>query len=478
MLLSAVPVSASVAEKKGSLGKNVTYELHDDGHLVISGSGKMDTNFLGRFPFLNINVLIKKVTIEEGVTNIPNGLFRCCKKIEEINIPASVTEIGLIGFAESNLARINLSADNLNYKVEDNVLFNAEETVLLCYPAKKAGTSYSIPDTVETIYENAFKDNGLAEINIPASVSVLSASSFADSTALEKVKFAPGSKLTQIGEWCFRNCTKLTDIVIPESVTNIDRYAFDGCSGLKNIVIFNPECVIADSEYTIPAETKIYGITGSTAEKYAASVSGTFCSLEQSLTGNGHLPEHIGNKDATCTEDGIKEHYRCILTDKLFLDAGCENEITGADIIIKATGHKWDAGNITKAPTCKEDGVMTYTCTVCQETRTETIPATGNHTWDEGKVTKEPTCTENGVMTYTCTVCGQTKTEAIPRTGIPGDMDGSGDITSADARIILRASVNLETLSAELKKLADVDGNGKIDASDARIILRMSVGLK
>ncbi len=66
--------------------------------------------------------------------------------------------------------------------------------------------------------------------------------------------------------------------------------------------------------------------------------------------------------------------------------------------------HTWDEGKVTKAATCTEAGVKTYTCTVCKETKTEAIAALG-HTWDDGKVTTEPTCTEAGVKTYTCTVC-------------------------------------------------------------------------
>ena len=79
--------------------------------------------------------------------------------------------------------------------------------------------------------------------------------------------------------------------------------------------------------------------------------------------------------------------------------------------------HAWDEGAVTTEPTCTEDGVKTYTCSLCGETRTEPVPATG-HTSDEGVVTTEPTCTEDGVKTYTCTVCGEVlKTESVPATG-------------------------------------------------------------
>ena len=118
--------------------------------------------------------------------------------------------------------------------------------------------------------------------------------------------------------------------------------------------------------------------------------------------------------------------------------------------------HVWDNGKVTKEPTETETGIKTYTCTLCGETKTETIPklmhehnynavvtaptctakgytthtcACGDsyvdtyvdalgHAWDEGKVTKEPTETETGVKTFTCTRCGETKTETIPATGV------------------------------------------------------------
>lgn len=120
--------------------------------------------------------------------------------------------------------------------------------------------------------------------------------------------------------------------------------------------------------------------------------------------------------------------------------------------------HVWGEGAITTRPTCTTPGVKTYTCSVCQKTKTEEIPATGHqhtevrnvkeatckeegytgdtyctdcgeklssgeptakkaHDWDEGKVTTEATCTTPGVKTYTCTVCQETKTEEIPATG-------------------------------------------------------------
>ena len=119
--------------------------------------------------------------------------------------------------------------------------------------------------------------------------------------------------------------------------------------------------------------------------------------------------------------------------------------------------HIWNQGAITQNATCTDNGERQYTCTVCEATKTEVIPATGHkkvidpavsptcestgktegshcsvcgkilteqkkvpatgHSWDEGKVTKEAICEEKGIKTYTCATCGSTKTEDIKALG-------------------------------------------------------------
>ena len=108
--------------------------------------------------------------------------------------------------------------------------------------------------------------------------------------------------------------------------------------------------------------------------------------------------------------------------------------------------HQWDEGRETKSPTCTEDGVKTFTCSQCNNTKTEPISALGHdfengtwqsdgdhhwkkcsrcdvtdtktaHRWNEGRETKSPTCTTAGEKTYICTDCGRTKTEQIDALG-------------------------------------------------------------
>lgn len=75
-------------------------------------------------------------------------------------------------------------------------------------------------------------------------------------------------------------------------------------------------------------------------------------------------------------------------------------------------------GIVTKAATCKENGEMTYKCTICGEVvRTDIIAKTTEHSYNAGEITTAATCTATGVKTFTCTVCGETKTEEIEALG-------------------------------------------------------------
>jgi hypothetical protein len=107
------------------------------------------------------------------------------------------------------------------------------------------------------------------------------------------------------------------------------------------------------------------------------------------------------------------------------------------------------------------------------------------HKWDEGTITKIPTLAEDGQITYTCTVCGGTKNSSISKNDFemffkPGDVDGNGKIEAYDARLALRASVELEVYEKGSRQFmaADVIRDNVITAADARMILRACVGLE
>lgn len=100
-------------------------------------------------------------------------------------------------------------------------------------------------------------------------------------------------------------------------------------------------------------------------------------------------------------------------------DKNNSNELrrTSQNFYIEKHTHSYDGGTITKAPTCSETGVRTYTCNTCGNKYTETIAALG-HFSGEGKVTKKATCTDNGEKSYFCIRCNTLmRTEAIIAVG-------------------------------------------------------------
>ena len=111
---------------------------------------------------------------------------------------------------------------------------------------------------------------------------------------------------------------------------------------------------------------------------------------------------------ATCETDGKTEGSHCSV---------CGTILT-AQKTVKATGHDWDEGKITKAATCEEKGVKTYTCRTCKKTRTEDVPALGHQAVTDAAVAA--TCETDGKTEGShCSVCGKVlvKQETVKATG-------------------------------------------------------------
>ncbi|MBQ3531127.1 MAG: leucine-rich repeat protein [Oscillospiraceae bacterium] len=132
--------------------------------------------------------------------------------------------------------------------------------------------------------------------------------------------------------------------------------------------------------------------------------------------------------DATCTETGIKTYTCSVCGDSYdetipmkehdWNSATCTKPKTCKACGItsgSSAGHSY-SGKVTTAATCASNGVMTYTCSVCKDSYTKEISATGKHSYSS-KVTTEATCTETGIKTYTCSVCKDSYTESIPANG-------------------------------------------------------------
>ena len=108
-------------------------------------------------------------------------------------------------------------------------------------------------------------------------------------------------------------------------------------------------------------------------------------------------------KEPTETETGVKT----------FTCTRCGETRTETMPVIP---HVHSYKDVVTAPTCTAKGYTTHTC-ACGDSYVDTYVDALGHAWDNGKVTKPATETEDGVKTFTCTRCGETKTETIPATG-------------------------------------------------------------
>ncbi len=178
---------------------------------------------------------LSSVTIPDSVTSIEHNAFRCCESLTSVTIPESVTSIGSQAFSYcTSLRMITVDSNNTNYSSIDGVLFNKDATALIKYPAGKKSATYTIPDTVTSIGDDAFcYCKSLSSVTIPNSVTSIGFGAFLGCTSLSSVNI-PDS-VTSIKGYAFSSCSSLSSVTIPDSVTSIGYYAFNGCSKLTSI---------------------------------------------------------------------------------------------------------------------------------------------------------------------------------------------------------------------------------------------------
>lgn len=203
------------------------------------------------------------------VTRVENNAFSGQNDLTEVEIPATVTEIGSTAFSGcKSLESFVVSEDNPAYCVRNGFLLDKSEDMLILCPVGRKGIVDDIPDTVRLISDSAFADcEELTDVVLPPSVMVIGKLAFFDCISLQSVTLS--EQLQKIGDVAFLNCASLKEIYVPESVATISAFSLGYVTNET-----------ADG-YEPIADFTIRGYYNTTADQYAAENDFVFIGMNR-----------------------------------------------------------------------------------------------------------------------------------------------------------------------------------------------------
>lgn len=394
----------------------------------IEGLDKCNLKSIGSAAFSNCKSLENLDFSQSTFTNVPSKAFYGCSALAKITLPDTLTTIGGYAFyACYGMPQLDLSNTALT-TLENYALYQMRET-----------TKLSLPDSISSIGTHAFSvstSNGAVPTILPASLKdKVNYKDAATSPWLNrKVMFTDENVKTihfygngaTIGDTEPMFVSEGSKVTLPSCGFSKTNYIFKGWNTKADGTgeSYKPNATLT----TIPS--KLYAQWAKTSYKVNLVYTGGTIKI------NG--VNHTNNYTMTCIFKNASTTYSLPTTSQVMRPgykfvAWYDNEECTGKILTKITidnvsdmtlyakwrvdpnhSHKWDKGRVTKEPSCKEEGEILYTCSVCKGTKVEALAKTNNHQWGAWKTTTEPTCSTKGKEIRTCKVCSKTEEKAIP----------------------------------------------------------------
>lgn len=227
--------------QSGTMG-NLSWSIQTDGTLKITGTGAMPDYGYGNAPWYSSRQSILKISVQQGVTSVGNFAFYYLNKVTDITLPTSVERIGNYAFSYcSALKTVLIPTNSALTSIGDNAFQACPAIESLWLPATISVINYY------TLY--GFNGNIVIDTNNPNYSSIDGVLYNKNKTTILRCPpnktgvFEIPNTVKIIGVFSFDNCHNISGIVIPNSVTDIQNYAFSNAKGIYSSIINLPASV-------------------------------------------------------------------------------------------------------------------------------------------------------------------------------------------------------------------------------------------
>ena len=246
----------------------------------------------------NGKIGLLEITLPAGLKAIGNNAFNGCFALRnEVTIPAGVETIGNDAFAGCKNAKFNPALPETLTAIGDYAFQNCANLYAVTLPA-----------SLQTIGDHAFEASNVQEAVLPAGLKTIGAYAFRKCSNITRVTLPDG--LTTLGEGAFQQCEALVtaDLMNPMEITSIPRYAFDGCSGLRNVYL--PFFIEAVGDYAFRGCASLRQIQFVSPTKTIGAYAFSGCQAISVISSPSLVPPTIASESAL---NGIDKDV-CVLT--------------------------------------------------------------------------------------------------------------------------------------------------------------------